>query len=148
MAVNLSALRTCRWDDECIYKECRRLECDVVWLLLKRTFRRRRNVFPVRYELGLYFSQDGLLHSHLFENLKFYIAFNWLVFVAETECVSSEVQTGLSYTRRRHASYSPPRNLKSSRIMTYWPVQRIDGYILPFSVTHPLGRALNLSHLK
>jgi hypothetical protein len=31
-------------------------------------------VFPVRYELGFYISEDGILHSHLRENLKSYIA--------------------------------------------------------------------------
>jgi hypothetical protein len=25
---------------------------------------RRRNVFPVRYELGFYITEDGILHSH------------------------------------------------------------------------------------
>jgi hypothetical protein len=39
------------------------------WALL-----RRRNVSPVRYELGLYTPEDGFLHSHRRENLKSYIA--------------------------------------------------------------------------
>jgi hypothetical protein len=34
------------------------------WALL-----RRRNVFPVRYELGFYIPKDGILHSHRRENL-------------------------------------------------------------------------------
>jgi hypothetical protein len=29
---------------------------------------------PVKYELGLYIPQDGILHSHRRENLKSYIA--------------------------------------------------------------------------
>jgi hypothetical protein len=34
----------------------------------------RRNVSPVRYELGFYIQEDGILHSHRRENLKCYIA--------------------------------------------------------------------------
>jgi hypothetical protein len=35
---------------------------------------RRRNVSPVRYELGFYIPEDDILHSHRRENLKSYIA--------------------------------------------------------------------------
>jgi hypothetical protein len=35
---------------------------------------RRRNVSPVKYELGFYIPEDGILHSHHSENLKSYIA--------------------------------------------------------------------------
>jgi hypothetical protein len=35
---------------------------------------RRCNVFPVRYELGFYIPEDGILHSHRCENPKSYIA--------------------------------------------------------------------------
>jgi hypothetical protein len=31
-------------------------------------------VFPVKYELGFYFPEDDILHSHRRENLKSYIA--------------------------------------------------------------------------
>jgi hypothetical protein len=31
-------------------------------------------VSPVKYELGFYIPEDGTLHSHLRENLKFYMA--------------------------------------------------------------------------
>jgi hypothetical protein len=31
-------------------------------------------VFPVRYELGSYIQDEGILHSHRSENLKSYIA--------------------------------------------------------------------------
>jgi hypothetical protein len=31
---------------------------------------RRRIVFPVRYDLGFYISEDGILHSHRRENFK------------------------------------------------------------------------------
>jgi hypothetical protein len=31
-------------------------------------------VFPVRYELGFYVQDDGILHSQRRENFKFYIA--------------------------------------------------------------------------
>jgi hypothetical protein len=34
---------------------------------------RRRNVSPVRYELGFYTPEDSILHSHRRENLKSYI---------------------------------------------------------------------------
>jgi hypothetical protein len=33
----------------------------------------RRNVSPVKYELGFYIPEDGILHSHRRENLKSYI---------------------------------------------------------------------------
>jgi hypothetical protein len=33
-----------------------------------------KNVAPVRYELSFYIPEDGILHSHRRENLKFYIA--------------------------------------------------------------------------
>jgi hypothetical protein len=29
-------------------------------------------VSPVRYELGFYISEDDILHSHIYENLKYY----------------------------------------------------------------------------
>jgi hypothetical protein len=34
----------------------------------------RRNVSPVKYELGFYIPEDDILHSHRRENLKSYIA--------------------------------------------------------------------------
>jgi hypothetical protein len=37
------------------------------------TLQRRRNVSPVRYELGFYIPENGILHSHCRENLKSYI---------------------------------------------------------------------------
>jgi hypothetical protein len=39
------------------------------WALL-----RRRNVSPMRYEMGFYITEDGIFHSHCRENLKSYIA--------------------------------------------------------------------------
>jgi hypothetical protein len=36
-----------------------------VWTLYQR-----RNLFPVRYGLGFYIPEDGILHSHLRQNLK------------------------------------------------------------------------------
>jgi hypothetical protein len=41
-------------------------------------------VSPVKYEMGFYIPEDDILHSHCRENLKSYIAINWLDFVAET----------------------------------------------------------------
>jgi hypothetical protein len=35
---------------------------------------RIHNVFPLRYELGLYIPEDGILHCHSREDLKSYIA--------------------------------------------------------------------------
>jgi hypothetical protein len=37
---------------------------------------RRRNVSPVKYELGLYIPEDAIFHNHCRENLKSYIAIN------------------------------------------------------------------------
>jgi hypothetical protein len=36
------------------------------------SLQRRRNVSPVRYELGFYIPEDDILHSHRRENLKSY----------------------------------------------------------------------------
>jgi hypothetical protein len=33
----------------------------------------RRNVSPLKYELGFYIPEDDILHSHRLENLKSYI---------------------------------------------------------------------------
>jgi hypothetical protein len=38
------------------------------------TLYRRRNLSPVRYELGVYIPENAILHSHRRENLKSYIA--------------------------------------------------------------------------
>jgi hypothetical protein len=38
-------------------------------------------VSPVRYELGSYISEDGIVHSHRRENLKFFIRYISLRFV-------------------------------------------------------------------
>jgi hypothetical protein len=38
------------------------------------TLKWKRNVSPVKYELGFYIPEDGILHSHCRENLKSYIA--------------------------------------------------------------------------
>jgi hypothetical protein len=38
------------------------------------TLQQRRNVSPLRYELGFYILEDGIRHSHRRENLKSYIA--------------------------------------------------------------------------
>jgi hypothetical protein len=37
------------------------------------TLQQRRNVSPVKYELGFYIPEDVILHSHRRENLKSYI---------------------------------------------------------------------------
>jgi hypothetical protein len=42
---------------------------------------RRRNVFPVRYELGVYIPEDGILHTHRRENLKPYNCCYYLVII-------------------------------------------------------------------
>jgi hypothetical protein len=40
----------------------------------------RRNVSPVKYELGFYIPEDDILHSHRLDNLKSYIALTgWTV---------------------------------------------------------------------
>jgi hypothetical protein len=39
------------------------------------TLQRRRNVFPVKYELVVYIPEEAILHSHRCENLKSYRAF-------------------------------------------------------------------------
>jgi hypothetical protein len=41
-------------------------------------------VFPVRYVLGFYILEDGILHGHRRESLKSYISINRLGSVVET----------------------------------------------------------------
>jgi hypothetical protein len=48
---------------------------------------------PVRYELGFYIPEDGILHSYRCEDLKSYIALT-VGSVVETYCDSCEVRTG------------------------------------------------------
>jgi hypothetical protein len=38
------------------------------------TILQKRNMFPVRYELGFHIPEDGILHSHRHKNLNSYIA--------------------------------------------------------------------------
>jgi hypothetical protein len=48
------------------------------YIALTGLAQRRRNVSPVRYELGFYILEDCSLHSHCRENLKSYIALTGL----------------------------------------------------------------------
>jgi hypothetical protein len=48
------------------------------------TLYRTRNVFLVRYELGFYIPEDGILHSHRRENLKSYIDVSFFILGYET----------------------------------------------------------------
>jgi hypothetical protein len=43
--------------------------------LTGRNLQRRRNVSPVKYELGFYIPRGGILHSHRRENLKSYMEY-------------------------------------------------------------------------
>jgi hypothetical protein len=56
-------------------------------------------VSPVRYELGFYIPEGGILHSHGREILKPY-SINRLGSVVERLCVSCDVSTGFLYSRR------------------------------------------------
>jgi hypothetical protein len=67
------------------------------WTLL-----RRRNVSPVRYELGFYIPEDNILHSHRRENLKSYIS-GECVFISEARGTTCGVQPA---TKPRHRSIS------------------------------------------
>jgi hypothetical protein len=60
-------------------------------------------VSPVKYDLGFYIPEDGILHSRHRENLKSYIDLT-LSLCSEDVIVSSELRTGLLYTRKRHSS--------------------------------------------
>jgi hypothetical protein len=50
-------------------------------------------VSPMRYELGFYIPEDGILHSHYCENRKKLHSINWLGSVAE-------LRNGFLYSRR------------------------------------------------
>jgi hypothetical protein len=74
----------------------------------------------VRYELGFYILEDGILHSHSCENLKSYIALNgWAlqrrrnVFPVKYEVGFYIPEDGISHSHRRE-------NLKF--YTTYWIV--------------------------
>jgi hypothetical protein len=58
--------------------------------------------------------EDDILHSHRLENLKSY-SINWLCSVAETLCVSCEVQTRFLYPREGLLLSHRSENSKSSR---------------------------------
>jgi hypothetical protein len=52
-------------------------------------------VSPVKYELGFYIPEDGILHSHRREHLKSYIALNgWAL---QRRCNVSPVRYGLGF---------------------------------------------------
>jgi hypothetical protein len=57
---------------------------------------------PVRYELGFYIPENGILYSHRRENLESYIHINRLSSVTETKCGSCEVRTRCLYPRKRN----------------------------------------------
>jgi hypothetical protein len=55
-------------------------------------------VSPVKYELGFYIPEDGILHSHRRENLKSYIAAIRLHFCVEygapVACIEESAEVG------------------------------------------------------
>jgi hypothetical protein len=57
---------------------------------------RRRNVSPVKYELGFRIPEDDILHSHRRENLKSYIINTWLITVTERSKVWSVLSSSTS----------------------------------------------------
>jgi hypothetical protein len=66
-------------EDDILHSQCRENLKSYI-ALTGWTLYRRRNVSPVKYELGFYISEDGILHSHCRENLKSYIALTgWTV---------------------------------------------------------------------
>jgi hypothetical protein len=74
----------------------------------------------MRYELGFYIPEEGILHSRLRENLNSYIALTGLVFVAgrNVSPVRFELgffipEDGILHSRRRE-------NLKSYIALTGW----------------------------
>jgi hypothetical protein len=62
-------------------------------------------VFPVRYKLGVYIPEDGILHSHRRENLKSYkreVDSSYVVLLLITECRDvSQTSQKLTKGRRR-----------------------------------------------
>jgi hypothetical protein len=85
------------------------------------TLKRRRNVFPVRYEFGSYIPEDGILHSHFLENLKSHIALNGRtlkrrrnVFPVRYELGSYIPEDGILHSRRRDNLKCYPEALESS----------------------------------
>jgi hypothetical protein len=73
---------------------------------------RRRNVFPVRYELSFYIPEVGILHSHRRENIKSYtdILFDPQLVNALFECVEIPVQGPQFWLRR--CACAPARTKK------------------------------------
>jgi hypothetical protein len=60
--------------EDCVLHSHRRENIKSYTALTGWTLQRRRNVSPVKYELGFYIPEDDILHSHRRENLKYYIA--------------------------------------------------------------------------
>jgi hypothetical protein len=60
-------------EDDILHSHCRE-NLKFYIALTGWSLQRRRNVSPVRYELGFYIQEDDILHSNRRENLKSYIA--------------------------------------------------------------------------
>jgi hypothetical protein len=70
----LTRLTWCNISEDIILHSHRRENLKSYIALTGWTLQQRRNVSPVKYELGFYIPEDGILHSHRRENLKSYIA--------------------------------------------------------------------------
>jgi hypothetical protein len=77
-------------------------------------------MFPVRFQLVYYIPEDGILHSHRLENLKYYIALTgWAlkrkshVFLVRCELDFYITEDGVLHSHRRE-------NLKSYITLTDW----------------------------
>jgi hypothetical protein len=60
-------------EDDILHSHCRENLKSYI-ALTGWTLKRRRNMSPVKYELGSYIPEDDIPHSHCRENLKSYIA--------------------------------------------------------------------------
>jgi hypothetical protein len=74
----------------------------------------------VRYELAFYISEDGILHSRRAENIKSYLIFNRLGYVAVTYCVSCEVKLGFYISKDGILRSHRHEILKSYIVLTGW----------------------------
>jgi hypothetical protein len=55
-------------------------------------------VYPVRYELGFYIPEDGILHSHRRENLKPYIVYVYKILFLAIISLHLLVYNGIGLT--------------------------------------------------
>jgi hypothetical protein len=77
-------------------------------------------VSPVKYELGLYITEDAILHSHRRENLKSYIALTGWTLQRRRNVSPVKYELGLYITEDDILHSHCRGNFKSYIVLTGW----------------------------